>query len=162
MSASAGMVRSRSGVKQALAAACEQWQRICENGLVQEGDGFVRAMEVRELALAQRAFLEAIAALLARGSGSRGSHLVTDPAGTLPHPKLGEEWKYIAENLKLRQEILNVAYDINRDAFQSCVTSPNPRPEGEFWFENTWAEYRQAAIFKRDDTDKPRACKIYQ
>jgi len=162
MSASAGMVRSRSGIKEALAAADKQWRRICEKGLVQDGDGFLQAMEVRELALAQRAFLEAIAALLARGSGSRGSHLVTDAAGTLPHPKLGEEWKYIPENLKLRQEILNVAYEIHRDAFQSRVTLPNPRPEGEFWFENTWAEYRQAAIFKRDDTDKPRACKIYQ
>jgi len=162
MSVSAGMVRSKNGIQEALAAAENQWRTICENGFVQDSDGFLESIEVRELALTQRAFLQAIAALLARGSGSRGSHLVTDRAGSLPHPKLGEEWKFIPENIKLRQEILNITYDINRDAFESSVTTPNPRPKGEFWFENTWAEYRKASIFKRDDTDKPRPCTIYQ
>ncbi len=162
MSKYAGMVRSVSGVTQALAAARVQWKTICKSGLKQDRDGFVQAVEVRELALAQLGFLEAILALLKRGSGSRGSHLVTDPAGVLPHPDLGEEWKYIPENLELRKEVLGVVYDIARDTFESRVKTPNPRPEGEFWFENTWAEYRRAAVFAKDRADRPRGYKLHQ
>jgi len=162
MSAYAGMVRSLTGVTKALEEARKQWQQIRSNGLKQEHSGYMQAIEVRELALAQLGYLEAILALLKRGSGSRGSHLVTDPKGSLPHPKLGEEWKYIPENLELRKEILGVVYDMANDTFESRIKKPNTRPEAEYWFENTWAEYRQATIFTKDDSDKPKAYKIYQ
>jgi len=162
MSAYAGMVRSLKGVTEALTEARKQWQQIRKTGLKHDQGGFMRAMEVRELALAQLGFLEAILDLLKRGSGSRGSHLVTDPAGTLPHPNLGQEWKYIPENLELRKEILGIVYNLENDTFESRTSKPNPRPEAEYWFENTWAEYRQATIFTKDDTDKPKPYKIYQ
>ncbi|MHC4441400.1 MAG: FAD-binding protein [Planctomycetota bacterium] len=162
MSAYAGMVRSLKGVTAALDEARKQWQQIRKTGLKQDHSGFMKAMETRELALAQLGYLEAILTLLKRGSGSRGSHLVTDPAGTLPHPDLGQEWKYIPENLELRKEILSIVYNLENDTFESHTKKPQQRPEAEYWFENTWAQYRQAAIFAKDDTDKPKAYKIYQ
>jgi len=162
MSQYAGMVRSLSGVEKALAEAQEQWRQIRDKGLAQKGENFMDALEVRELALAGRAFLEAILALLRRGSGSRGSHLVTDPSGELPHPRLGDEWRYIPENLELREEILSVRYELENDSFSSDATRPNPLPESDDWFESAWAEYREAKVFRKDNRERPRPCKEYQ
>ena len=162
MSRHAGMVRSRSGVAEALAEAHLEWRMMREHGLKQTVRGFTEALEVRELALAQLGFLEAIRALLERGSGSRGSHLVTDASGAVPHPNLGDEWKYIPENLALRNEILGVTYDLASDTFSTQVAAPNPFPGGEFWFENTWAEYRSAAIFQREGEAGAKPYAIYQ
>jgi len=161
MSQYAGMVRSLSGIREALAAARREWKGMRKNGLKHQSGDFLQALEVRELALAQLGFLEAIRALLERGSGSRGSHLVTDASGTLPHPNLGDEWRFIPENRALRKEILDIAYNRATDGFTTRVTNPNPMSEGESWFENTWAEYRFASIFKRDPEDRPRSYKVY-
>ncbi len=162
MSRYAGMVRSLAGVTKALEKARGQWRQIRDHGLRQDSTGYTRAIEVRELALAQLAYLEAILTLLKRGSGSRGSHLVTDPRGALPHPKLGDEWRYIPEKVELRSEILGVIYHPENDTFETRVSTPHDRPERESWFENTWTEYRRATIFARDPGEQPRPCKIYQ
>lgn len=156
MSESAGMARSLAGVREALEAARRQWRGICENGLRQDGAGYLAAMEVREMALAQLAFLEAIRALLERGSGSRGSHLVLDPSGTLPHPDLSDEWRFLPENAALRQEILEIGYDAATGGFVTHIAPPRPMPTGEFWFENTWAEFREGRIYGRGQTDRTR------
>ncbi|MBN1868865.1 FAD-binding protein [Candidatus Sumerlaeota bacterium] len=162
MSESAGMVRSLAGVEKALSDARAQWDAIRERGLRGPGANYVEAIKVRELALAQIGFLEAIKAVLERGGGSRGSHLVTDPSGRLPHPDLGPEWKYIAENLDLRNEILGLVYDPATHRFVTRATTPNPPPGGEFWFENTWAEYRRATIFRKREDEPCRPYKDYQ
>jgi len=162
MSQHAGMVRSLTGITHAVDAARQEWTALNERGLKQREAGFLEAFEVRELALAQLGFLEAIRALLERGSGSRGSHLVTDPGGVLPHPDLGDEWRFIPENLALREEILEVTYDPGKDSFTVGATAPAPLPGGEFWFENTWAEYRSAAIFQRGPDERPRPYTIYE
>ncbi len=162
MSRYAGIVRSTAGVENALAVAKEQWQGICRNGLKQDSEGFIEAVEARELALAQIAFLESILAFLKSKGGSRGSYLVTDPLGKLPHPRLDDEWRYLPENEELRGKILGLTYDIHSDSFQSSVTCPNPVKDRDDWFENTWAEYRRAAVFQKDNTERPRPYKIYQ
>ena len=162
MSASAGMVRSHTGVTEALNAARQQWQVIATNGLEQDREGYLKAIETRELALTQLGFLEAILALLERGSGSRGSHLVTDPAGTLPHPNLGDEWRFIPENMELRNQVLGIAYDPQADTFETRAKTPNPPPKADYWFENTWAEYRRATIFQKEPTERPKPAEIYQ
>ena len=161
MSEHAGMVRSADGVARALAEARAQWRAIERAGLRQREAGYLEAVQVRELALAQLAYLEAIKALLERGSGSRGSHLVTGPAGALPHPDLGPEWRYLPENEALRGEILTVAYDAARDAFATAVAPVRPLPGGEYWFENTWARFREGSVFCKDASEQPRPYSIY-
>jgi succinate dehydrogenase/fumarate reductase flavoprotein subunit len=150
MSRYAGMVRSLDGVSGALDSARNEWRALQKTGIRPSEPGYVDAIQVREMALTQLAFLEAIKALLERGSGSRGSHLVADPNGALPHPDLGDEWRYIPENLELRKEILALSYNPDDDAFVAEITTPNPPPGGEFWFENTWADYRSGAVFGKD------------
>ena len=117
-------------------------------------------MTQRQLALAGRAFLEAISALLEKGSGSRGSHLVLDPSGALPHPDLDDEWRFIPENIELRKIILGTAYA--DDAFTSIESEPRKLAEEECWFENTWAEYRQAEVFRNGEDDDPKPSEIYK
>ncbi|NIA14734.1 MAG: FAD-binding protein [Nitrospiraceae bacterium] len=162
MSQYAGMVRSVAGIRDALTGARREWRGICENGLRPGDKGYLEAVEVRELALAQLGFLEAVAALLDRGSGSRGSHLVADASGTLPHSRLGGEWRFIPENLALRGEILGVCYDGGVERFETQVGTPHGVPGGEFWFENTWSEYRSASVFKWRDGDRPKPYSIYE
>ncbi len=159
MSAHAGMVRSLAGVQAALAEAREQWKQINAVGL--KGPT-IRALEARELALAQLGFLTAIDALLQRGSGSRGSHLVTDPSGTLPHPDLGDEWRFIGENLALRDEILTVTYDAAENDFTAETVEPRRATATEDWFETTWAAYRDASVFATAGDEKPLPYAIYQ
>jgi succinate dehydrogenase/fumarate reductase flavoprotein subunit len=162
MSRYAGVVRSLDGVGDALSEARAQWRRLQEDGLRQAGQGALDAVRVRELALAQIAFLEAVKAMLERGGGSRGSRLVTDPEGTLPHPDLDEGWRFRPENVALRDEILQVSYDASSDAIATTTLRPRPFPEGEFWFENTWGEFRDATIFRRDDSEPTRPYDIYR
>ncbi|NLF31911.1 MAG: FAD-binding protein [Planctomycetes bacterium] len=159
MSAHAGMVRSAAGVKAALAEARDQWKRIRTAGL--KGSA-IEALEARELALAQLGFLTAVDALLKRGSGSRGSHLVTDPSGELPHRDLGDEWRFIGENLALRDEILTVTYDAAADAFTTAAVAPRRAEATDDWFENTWAAYRDASVFATDGDGAPLPYAIYQ
>ena len=160
MSAYAGMVRSKTGVAEAIEAARAEWQKIKDEGL--KGKGTLEALKVREYALAQLGFLEAIRDILEQGGGSRGSHLVADPSGSLPYEQLGDEWRYIPENMELRKHILSVAYDAASDAFSFGSTEPRDIPAGEFWFENTWAEYRAGDVFKKDDGEASRPYKDYQ
>ena len=160
MSRHAGMARSRSGVRDALEAARREWHAIRERGLRQDAAGFMQAMEVREMMLAQVGFLEAIHALLERGGGSRGSHLVIDAGGVQPDPRLGDMWRCVPENLALRDEILGVQYDRDTDTFAVRIASPRPIPGGEYWFENTWAAYRTGTVFQRDGEDMPRSYRV--
>ena len=156
MSAHAGMARSAEGVQEALEAARTEWRAMLQDGLRQEGSGWLEAQRTRELALAGLAFLEAAQALIERGGGSRGSHLILDPSGRLPHPDLGAAWRFRPENVALRGEILTVAYDAARDAFHVETTTPRAIPEDAAWFENAWAEFREGAVFRSKPSDAPR------
>jgi len=37
--------------------------------------------------------------------------MVLDPKGVLPHPKLGEQWKFIPENTDFRNKVLTSRID---------------------------------------------------
>ncbi|MCX7015065.1 MAG: FAD-binding protein [Candidatus Sumerlaeota bacterium] len=147
MSEFGGPIRSLAGTRRALAEALEQWRGICDRGIRQSRAGWLQAWETRELALTQLAFLHAIQALLERGEGSRGSHLVTDANGALPHPSLEDHWRLLPENPALRNEILSIAYDAATDSFRSRVEAVRPIPEDHSWFENTWRDFREGRVF---------------
>jgi succinate dehydrogenase/fumarate reductase flavoprotein subunit len=148
MSEYAGMVRSRQGLERALVEAEEQWEAM-KGKCLKGGKKYLAAFEVRELALAGRAFLEATLTAIKKGSGSRGSHLVLNSKGKLPHPDLGREWRYLSENKKMREAILGIEYDIKNDSFRCRSRKPRRGKTTEAWFENTWAEYRRGDVFRK-------------
>ena len=149
MSRYAGMVRSIGGVEAALSQAEEQWKRIDSNSLSMGTSGFISSIETHEAVLTQIAFLEAIQALLERGSGSRGSHLVADLSGRLPHPQLAEQWRFIPEKLELRDEIQQIRYCPEQKRYINETIRPSPRADVDNWFETVWAQYRSGAIYQK-------------
>jgi hypothetical protein len=156
MSAAAGILRSRGGVERALAEAGEEWRALEKRGWRTLGKAGARAVtwlpawELRELALAQRAFLESVRDLIAHGGGSRGSYFVTSPEGRRPLEALDADWAALPENKALREVILGVRYDARRDRFVATETPVRPIPAAEDpWFETVWADFRERRVFRR-------------
>lgn len=149
MSEFGGIRRSLEGASRALDAARRLLTEIRREGLrIGSRREWVKALRVEGMCLTHVAYLTAIKELLLRGSGSRGSHLVLDPKGMQPHPQLGAEWRFLPENPHLRQEILEVWLGEDGE-FHTRAVPVRPIPEAEFWFENTWEDYRTGRIFER-------------
>jgi succinate dehydrogenase/fumarate reductase flavoprotein subunit len=156
MSRYAGMVRSNEGLKTALKEAREEAERVREHGMQQEGEGFLDAMKARDLVLAELGFLEGMCAYMARGGGSRGSSLVLDPKGALPHLRLGDQWRFLPENTGLRDEILGVTFDLSTARFTSRVSRPRPVPRSDLWFEHEWSAFQKGEVYRRSVGEKPK------
>jgi len=143
-------IRRPDGVRQAVSDATQLRKRIAQEGLrLQEKKDFLKAWQIYEMALTSEAYLTAIDAMIARGGGSRGSHLITDEKkGIKPHPMLGDEWNFLPENEELRGDVLEVAWDEDAGRFVTSVTPVRPIPEEEYWFENTWEAYRSGRTYE--------------
>jgi len=143
-------IRRPNGVREAVAEATALRKRIEEEGLsLSARKDFLKAWQLYEMALTSEAYLIAIQAMIERGGGSRGSHLVVDEKnGIHPHPMLGSEWRFTPENVDLRSEVLEVAWDADRNEFRASVSPVRPIPEEEAWFENTWEAYRSGRIYE--------------
>ena len=143
-------IRRPDGVRQAVAEATALRKRLEEEGLkLRQKKDFLKAWQIYEMALTSEAYLGAIQAMIERGGGSRGSHLVVDEKnGIQPHPMLGDEWRFLTENTDLRSEILEVFWNTGRGEFETSITPVRPTPEEQYWFENTWEAYRTGKIYE--------------
>jgi len=160
MSQYAAAVRRLPSIIEAINEAMVEYRNISEHGLKQETPGYMRAWETREMALAQLAFLNALRGLMERGEGSRGSHLVLDPAGVLLHPQLEDHWRALPENKSLREEVMSVRYNGTSFAVKTDPVRAIPSID-HFWFENTWGEFREAGIFRMSPQDRVLPNTIY-
>ncbi len=150
MTEHAANIRRPDGVREAVSQAKALRQRLAENGVrLHEKKDFLKALQIYQMALTSEAYLTAIQAFIERGGGSRGSYLIIDKKnGILPHPMLGDEWRFLPENVELRSEILEVFWDSEREEFKTRITAVKPIPEEQFWFENTWEDFRTGKIFR--------------
>ncbi|HNX27741.1 MAG TPA: hypothetical protein PKK48_10075, partial [Phycisphaerae bacterium] len=111
----------------------------------------VIAVRLRHLVIAAMAIVESIRSLLAAGAGSRGSHLVMDPAGDVMDELLrddaGEPLRAVPENIQLRDKVVQASY---------CPASGNMNVEmvqvrkitlTKDAFETAWAKYNKKAIY---------------
>jgi succinate dehydrogenase/fumarate reductase flavoprotein subunit len=99
-------------LKNAVSEAWEQWSRMAKNACGFQGlEGLRDALNTRQLCYAHVVYLEALLFGVRSGVGSRGSAMVLDPKGVLPHPKLGEQWKFIPENTDFRNKVLTSRID---------------------------------------------------
>lgn len=148
MTDAGGMRRSAESAGRACDAARRLLAAVRSDGMrVEARRDFVEMLRVEAMCLTHLVYLTAIKELIARGSGSRGSHLVLSPEGAEPHPSLGREWRFLPENPALRQEILEVWVDSQGEIHTRAVPV-RPIPESEFWFENTWEEFRSGRVFR--------------
>jgi len=150
MSAAGGHMRSLDRVRTAARDARVLYSRIRREGLrFQDRPRLVDALFVENLALAHLAYLEAVRALLERGSGSRGSHVVLSAAGEPMHPALPAGWRILPENTDLRNEIVEIAM-LSDGSFETRAVPVRPIPKRDYWFETMWASYRSGAVYESE------------
>ena len=158
MTRAGGVLREPEQVHRAVGEARDLYHRLRNEGLRLENDAqFLEAISTEQMCLAHLGYLCAIEAYLERGGGSRGSFLVIDrKRGQEAHPPagglLGERFRFVAENEALRDEILEVRYRGDGE-FQVYPVAVRPIPQAEYWFENTWQDYRTGAVFDRSQLE---------
>jgi succinate dehydrogenase/fumarate reductase flavoprotein subunit len=154
MTASAGHIRELNDARKALKAGVELYKSVQKKGFQSKSaQSFIAAIQAEHLALASAAYLKAVVALLAQGSGSRGSHLVLADDGVEIHPDVidqatGKPLKFKPENPSLRNSILQIEYDEKSpDLFRSTTIKLRPTPKDRKAFEPAWQDYREGKIY---------------
>ncbi len=152
MSACGAAVRRPAEVAEGRARARELWLRARRELRAVSPRDLPRAFKALDIALTHAVFLEAIAEYLEQGGRSRGSFLVPDRTGRLPHPKLGPGWAFslaepgdfVAENM------LEVRLDGEGQVRKRWVpVRPVPEPGG--WFETVWEDFRNDRIVVEEE-----------
>lgn len=139
-------IRDPRKIEGALAAAYEQCSRAAEQKVADRRE-IPLALQNRHLVLAHAAYLQAIAAYLQRGGGSRGSYLVMDAQGQPVIDQLGDDWRYKPEVAPLREEVLETRLGKDRQ-FHSVWKPRRPLPEEPSWFETVWGKFLSKEIFQ--------------
>lgn len=150
MTRAGGILRERETVRRAVAEARDLYARLRKESLRLWGETqFLDAVATEQMCLAHLGYLRAVEAYIERGGGSRGSFLVVDrEGGKEAHPLLGEAFRFVDENEALRNEVLEVRYR-GEGEFEVGSVDVRPIPQAEYWFENTWNDYRTGAVFDR-------------
>jgi len=148
MTEAGGHIRSLETIEEARKAAWTQWRRLETEGCgFHSPDELAAVFTARHLCFAHAVYLDAIAAALESGVGSRGSALVLGKEGHPIHPGLGDAWRYLPENPAFREKVLKVLPSMDG---QTEITWIPQRgiPETEGWFETVWADFREGKIFE--------------
>lgn len=149
MSRAGAHIRSREDLDQAVEEARQQWQNLQRNGNRPGSKAELReALRNRHLCFAHRVYLEAVRHAVHSGVGSRGSVMVTNPDGQPAHPKLGDEWRFEAENEAFREKVLVTEVADDGEVRVEWIDR-RPIPESDLWFETAWAAYREGRIYDR-------------
>ncbi len=152
MTANAGHIRSKLLADDAKSKIAKMIDEIDRLGFaLKKPADIVIAVRLRHLVIAAMAIVESIRSLLAAGAGSRGSHLVMDPAGDVMDELLrddaGEPLRAVPENIQLRDKVVQASY---------CPASGNMNVEmvqvrkitlTKDAFETAWAKYNKKAIY---------------
>jgi len=152
MSACGAAVRDPAAVRVERLLARELWLRARHEMRIASPRDLPGAFRAVDLALTHYVYLEAIGEYLDRGGKSRGSALVPDAGGRIPHPLLGGRWAFsLAEpGDAVGTNILEVRLDAAGRVRKRWVpVRPVPRPEG--WFETVWDDYRKDRIVVEEE-----------
>jgi hypothetical protein len=148
MSKAGAHIRSASVLKDSSEEAWKQWKELKDNGCAFKNiKDLAEALRNLQLCFAHAVYLEAVKATVKDGVGSRGSALVLDEKGVQAHSKLDSNWKFLPENPKFRNEVLETVVLANGKVGNKWV----PRrdlPKDDAWFETAWAAYRKGEIYK--------------
>ncbi len=149
MSEHAAFIRSLEGVTQALNEAKILWGRIRREGMSIANPGeILTAIQNEHLCLTHIAFLQTIKTYIERGGGSRGAYMVLDAQGERRvRTKRGEELPHRAENMDMRNEILET-WLCGDGEFEVKPVPVRPLPEDDSWYETTWRDWLEGEIFR--------------
>jgi succinate dehydrogenase/fumarate reductase flavoprotein subunit len=140
-------IRSLDELREVVPRAWEQWGRLGTQGcrfrnLSDLSEGFRNL----QLCFAHATYLEAILFAGESGVGSRGSAVVLDKKGLLPHKKLGDSWRFTNEDPTFREKVLETVVEPG-ERVKNCWVKRRPIPQAEKWFETEWRAFRKGAIY---------------
>jgi len=148
MSRAGAHIRDPRVIEEALREAWAQGARLEASGCAARSARERAAAAInRQLCLAQGVYLEALRFAMESGVGSRGSAMVRDPRGQAVHPRLGEEWRFAAENPAFREQVQETWLEGPGQVANRWVPC-RPLPETAGWFETSWAAYRDGKIYE--------------
>jgi succinate dehydrogenase/fumarate reductase flavoprotein subunit len=147
MSRAAAHIRSRGELEAAVVDARAQWDAMNEAGNRIGTRGDLReALRNRHLCFAHRVYLEAVLFAVRSELGSRGSALVTNPAGTPVHDRLGDAWNFEPESMAFRDKVQETQVERDGSVSNTWVAC-RPVPDSDPWFETAWAAFRKGRIY---------------
>ena len=140
-------IRSLPELRKAVSKAWEQWERLKMGGC-----RFIDLQELAEglrnlqLCFAHAIYIEAILFVVESGVGSRGSAMVLDKDGMLPHKSLGDAWRFAPEDPAFREKVLETVAK-GDGKVQNRWVNRRPLPHTEAWFETGWRAFRDGEIY---------------
>ena len=147
----AGHIRSSFELERTVSQAREQVNRINQNACnVKKPAHRKFVFSVRQLAIAQLVYLDAIKYSIQSGVGSRGSAIVLDPKGELIHDNLCNSWRIALEDISFRNKVLETVLD-HTGKVENQWVPVRPIPEPVSWFETTWSKFRNGEIYKKGE-----------
>jgi succinate dehydrogenase/fumarate reductase flavoprotein subunit len=143
MSRAGAHIRAPDVVREAVAAAWEQWERVSATG---DPDNIGESLRNRQLCFAHAVYLEAILHALESGVGSRGSAIALDPEGVAIHDRLDDMWRIALEDERFREKVLETVATLDGEVTHAWVDR-RPLPHPDAWFETAWARFREGEIY---------------
>ncbi|MBN1532784.1 MAG: FAD-binding protein [Spirochaetes bacterium] len=143
MSRSMGIIRNRAALEGALGENRRMWEESRDCGAASP-EGIMPLLELQDLLLTERAFLENTLALLQRLNGGRGSFLVAREGDVFIIDS--EERCTGIREAPLDRSLGSVIVETSMDAggrFFSTFVPVRPVPDPDSWFENVWRRYRE-------------------
>ncbi|HEY3376625.1 MAG TPA: FAD-binding protein, partial [Armatimonadota bacterium] len=105
------------------------------------------AVKNRDAIITEVVYLAAMEEFLRQGGVSRGSYMVMSPDGQLPCASLGDEFRFVLGEDKLREKVCEAVFATDGSVTFTWVDR-RPVPQEEGWFENVWADYREDRIIR--------------
>ena len=141
MSRCGGAIRNSAEIALCLKEAGEELRTLDNNLRIASPDELPAAYGLRDLLLAQQAYLSAMADYAAQYGKSRGSALYTDPQGRKPYAQLPDAFTFALDDGSRRGLVQQIQKD--GDGWHCTWRAVRPIPQTDDFFENVWRSYRK-------------------
>jgi len=144
-------IRSLPGLRKAVPEARGQWERLKVRGCrFRNLSDLSEGLRNLQLCFAHAVYLEAVLFAVESGVGSRGSAMVLDRSGMLPHENLGDAWRFAPEDTALQEKVLETVAKPDGKVGSRWVTR-RPVPHTKAWFETEWTAFRNGEIYNASE-----------
>lgn len=151
MSKRAAHLRNEESSRIALEYARNLYSAVRSGGVVASKSEIPEAVQIRHLALAHVAFIQAIVEYLESEGGSRGSFLVMRQTQAESQESLPSPQAIIPENVDLRDSIAELEIESLEEArFKFRRVPVRSIPTREQAFEVGWREFRTGEVYRKD------------
>lgn len=107
------------------------------------------AFQNYDLLVTAYAYLSSIKDCIEKGVRSRGSYLIHDFGGDIPHPRLPDLFRYTLDDGTLGRMTQLVTY--SKEGCTHRWVPVKPIPNVESWFETVWHQFRTGRLFSSED-----------